>query len=233
MGYKLLLFDADGTLFDFEKAERRAFRNTLEKYKIEGDFSANHKIYEVYNKGVWKDFEDGKITSKELRIKLFRQFLDHLNKAEDSQEMSRYYIKELAKGTDLIDGAEELIKKVAESDNDYEYVIITNGIADVQHPRIMRSKLAGYFKGKIFVSEEVGYPKPDRRYFEGVLKDYSEFQLDEILIIGDSLNSDIKGGVELNIATCWMNPQRHKGTDRLKADYEISQLSELYPLLGL
>lgn len=228
MKYKLLLFDADGTLFDFKIAEKRAFYNTLRHIGITKDFHDYHKVYEVYNLEAWKEFEKGTISSGKLRVKRFQQFLDHFALNYDPMKVSEFYIKQLSFGTDLIDGAYELIESLSQQ---FDMAIITNGIADVQYPRIEESKISEYFKNKIYISEEIGYPKPDKRYFQKVCADFKEINLNEILIIGNSLYSDIKGGNNFGIDACWLNHDQITNDTDITTQFEIRNLVELNDIL--
>lgn len=227
MDIKYTLFDADGTLFDYEHAEMQAFINTLTTFHIKGDIDELHASYKVINYAIWKDFEDHKISAADLRVERFRRFLDKRQLHHDPEEVSKCYISHLAQGTVLIKGADEIIEYLR---NRYSISIITNGLADVQYARINKSVLNGYFDN-IFISEEIGYPKPMKEIFEHVFEVLGNPDKKEVIIIGDSFRSDIVGGRNYGIKTCWYNPKNIENQNGFEADYEIKELKELERIL--
>jgi len=225
MKYKLVLFDADGTLFDFDTAEREAFEETFKEFGVFEDQERLHKVYEIINMAIWRDFEQKKITSKELRIERFRRFFVKENIQIDPVIFSPFYLKRLSEGTHLLPGAQEIINFLFEK---CELALATNGLADVQNPRFAGSELVEYFK-HIFISEEIGHPKPDKEFFQYVFQElpYKESSI----IIGDSLTSDIKGGNDFGIDTCWFNPNKCTNKSRIIPTYEINDLGDLRSIL--
>jgi len=227
MRFKYLLFDADGTLFDYKHAELQAFRNTLMGFHITGNIEELHASYKTINYAIWKDFEEYKISAKELRVERFKRFLAKEQLHHDSKEMSKTYIDNLSEGTMLLDGAKEIINYLH---NDYSVSLITNGLADVQYSRIRNSELKDGFD-HIFISEEIGFPKPLKEIFEHVFKVLGYPQKEEVLIVGDSFRSDIVGGKNYGIKTCWFNPKQFKNENGFEPDYEIRKLLELKIIL--
>lgn len=225
MTYTWLLFDADDTLFDFPKAEANALQSTLAQAGL--PFHAEYfAIYARCNQLVWMQFEHGDVTSQELRTKRFRLFFDEIGASGDPEVVSPLYLHYLGLGADLLPGAEELIFKLK---GRFHLALVTNGIADVQRPRLERSALRDCFE-KIFISEEVGAAKPAKAYFDAVFHEIGNPPKSEVLIIGDSLTSDMRGGVEYGIDTCWYNP--NSKTTNLPVTYEILNLDDLLPLLS-
>ncbi len=224
MKYSWLLFDADDTLFDFPKAETNALRWTLEQsgLPLQPEFAG---LYEKSNRQVWQEFERGQITSQELRVKRFRLFLDAAGLSADPEIVSPLYLRNLALGIDLLEGAEETIRQLKDH---FHLVIVTNGLKEVQRPRIRNSALRDCFEN-VFVSEEMGAAKPSPVFFDAVFQAIGQPPKESVLIIGDSLTSDMRGGVDYGIDTCWYNPQG-KVTD-LPVTYQISRLEELLTLL--
>lgn len=225
MKYKLVLFDADGTLFDFDTAEKEAFEKTFKQLGINENLRQLHKEYEIINMAIWRDFEQKKITSKDLRIERFRRFLNKENLQLDPEMISPIYLKHLSEGTHLLPGAKEIVSFLFEK---CELALATNGLADVQIPRFANSELAEFFPN-IFISEVIGHPKPDNKYFEYVFKKlpYS----DSAIIIGDNLTSDIKGGNDFGIDTCWYNPNKRINESGVIPTFEIIDLKELRSIL--
>ncbi len=225
MKYTWLLFDADDTLFDFPRAEANALRWTLEQSNLSfrPEFFA---IYSRCNQQVWQEFERGEVTALELRVKRFRLFFDEVGMAGDPEAVSPLYLRNLALGADLLPGAEEVIRALR---GRFRLALVTNGLKDVQRPRLERSVLRDSFE-RVFISEEIGAAKPSRDYFEAVFLGIGSPPKESVLLIGDSLTSDMRGGLEYGLDACWYNPSG-KTTD-LPVTYQIARLSELVSLLG-
>lgn len=224
MKYAWLLFDADDTLFDFPRAEANALRWTLEQCSLpfRPEFFA---IYSRCNLQVWKEFERGEVTSLELRVKRFRLFFDETGMTGDPEAVSPLYLRNLALGADLLPGAEEVIRALR---GRFHLALVTNGLKEVQRPRLERSVLRDSFE-RVFISEEIGAAKPSRDYFEAVFRGIGNPPKESVLLIGDSLTSDMRGGLDYGIDTCWYNPSG-KTTD-LPVTYQIARLPELVALL--
>jgi YjjG family noncanonical pyrimidine nucleotidase len=222
--YSWLLFDADDTLFDFPKAEANALKWTLEQAGL--PFAPEFiDLYARFNQQVWKEFERGEVTSLELRVKRFRLFFQDIGLEADPQTISPLYLRNLALGIDLLPGADEVIHTLK---GRYHLAVVTNGLKDVQRPRLENSTLRDCFE-KVFISEEVGAAKPSSAYFEAVFREIGQPPKASVLLIGDSLTSDMRGGLDYGIETCWFNPQG-KDTD-LPVTLQIKQLEELLNLL--
>ena len=222
MKYKHILFDMDGTLFDFEKAEITAFEKTFIQLG-QKELIAKHDLYEEINFSFWKLLEKGRISGAELRIKRFEEFLKSVNCKLDAKIVSEIYIAHLGNGTFLMPNAVEIINYFRL--NNIKLSIITNGLKDVQISRIEKSGLKTNFE-HIFISEIIGVAKPDKRYFDFVTNILSN-KKDELLIVGDSITSDIKGGVDYGIDTVWFNYAKKKNTTRISAKYQIDNLVQL------
>jgi 2-haloacid dehalogenase len=224
--YKWLLFDADGTLFDYDRAEAVALRST---FKVLGlGFEARYaEVYRRINGEIWLDFEAGKITQRRLRTRRFELLFDALGVDCDPGGFSQRYLANLALGTDLIEGAEDVVKSLH---GRVGLLLITNGLADVQRPRFARSTLGHYFS-EVVISEEVGAAKPDPAIFEVAFDKMGFPSKADVLIVGDSLTSDIRGGLDYGIDTCWFNPEAKPTGSGVVAHYEISELRELPAIL--
>ncbi|MEI6289904.1 MAG: YjjG family noncanonical pyrimidine nucleotidase [Chloroflexota bacterium] len=223
--YKWLLFDVDDTLFDFEKTESNALIWTLKDFEIE--FNTSYPpLYAKYNQQVWQEFERGELSALALREKRFRLFFDALSLDIDISAVSRQYLANLARGTDLIEGALEVINYCTAEK--IRVALVTNGLAEVQLPRLKNSKLNNCFE-KIFISEQMGFAKPSIEFFEQVFSNISQPSRSDVMIIGDSISSDIKGGIDFGIDTCWFNQKGSKSD--LPMTYSISKLIELLPIL--
>ena len=227
MKFRYILFDADGTLYDYEHAELRAFRNTMQNFGIDRDIDLLHASYKEINYAIWKDFEEHKITAKELREERFRRFLAKEQLLHDCKKMSETYIDHLSRGTILLDGAIEIIDYVGSK---YSVSLITNGLADVQYSRIRNSEFKDSFE-HIFISEEIGFPKPMKEIFDHVFKILGYPEKGEVLIVGDNFRSDIVGGNNYGISTCWFNPKNLANENGFEPNYEIRELKELKDIL--
>ena len=224
MKYTWLLFDADDTLFDFARAEANALKWTLEQAGL--PFQTEYvQQYAHFNQQVWQEFERGLVTSQELRVKRFRLFFDKTGLEGDIAAVSQLYLRNLALGTDLHEGAHEVVHGLKDY---YHLALVTNGLKDVQRPRLDRSSLHDCFE-HVFISEEIGAAKPAPAFFEAVFTALGQPARENVLIIGDSLSSDILGGVNYGIDTCWCNPQG-RATD-LPVTYQIKRLGELAEIL--
>lgn len=228
MNYKVILFDADETLFDFKKTEREAFKNTMMEFGFDYDESYHFSIYKEINTAIWKELEEGIITQEKLKIERFKRLNDKLNAGFDEEEFSKAYMINLGNGSFLLDGAIELIEDLSSK---YILSIVTNGLTIVQERRVKNSVIAKYFKD-IVISEEVGISKPNPEIFEYALSNIEGVNKNEILMIGDSLSSDIRGGINYGIDTCWFNMHKEKNNSGLIPTYEVSSYKELADLLS-
>lgn len=227
MKYELLIFDADETLFDFKKSERHAFKNTMLEFNIEYDENYHLKVYSDINAAIWKEFENGLITQKELKVERFKRLSHKLNIQFDDFEFSKSYMKYLSYASFLYDDSIDLVESLYK---DFKLFIVTNGLKDVQNNRIRKSIIAKYFED-ILISEEVVVSKPDAKIFELALNSINHINKSKILMVGDSLTSDVQGGINFGIDTCWYNPNKIENNTEIKPTYEISSLNELKNLL--
>lgn len=227
MKYEVLLFDADETLFDFKKSEKQAFENSIKDFNIDYDENYHLKVYEEINKKIWLEFEQGLITQEKLKVERFKRFSKEINIPFDALEFSKAYIKHLANASFLYNDSNRLIEELS---NDYKLAIITNGLKDVQSKRIGQSVIAKYFD-TIVISEEVKVSKPNPKIFQIALNNLNYNDKSKVLMIGDSLTSDIQGGINFGIDTCFINCTRFKNSSSIKPTYEISNLLDLLKLL--
>ena len=199
--YELLLLDADETLFDFRRAEAFA----LEKAFAERGLAATPETvarYDAINKEIWRRLERGEIDQARLKVERFALFFAEAGISLDAADFSELYLEWLGRGSFLLPGAEELCAYLAAK---YRLAIVTNGIAKVQRPRFEASPIRRHF-GAIVISEEVGAAKPQPEIFERACEAMGVFDKSKVLMIGDSLSSDIAGGAAYGIDTCWLNP---------------------------
>lgn len=226
MKYKWLLLDADGTLFDYDSAEARALERTFTELGC-GYEPGFAEAYREINREIWLEFEQAKISQGRLRTRRFELLFRALQLECDPETFSAKYLKALADGSELVDGAETVVRALH---GQVGLVIITNGLQDVQRPRFAKSAISGCF-AEIIISEEVGAAKPDKEIFDVAFERMNQPRKEEVLIVGDSLSSDIRGGNNYGIDTCWFNPGRKPRELDVEIDYEIADLSELLSLV--
>jgi len=224
--YSLILLDADETLFDFRKAEEYAFAKSFAEYGLEPTENAYH-AYDEINTALWRRLEKGEIDQKSLRVERFRLLFERLGLDKDATRVSDAYVAWLSKASFLLDGAEELCSYLYEK---YELVILSNGITEVQRGRLALSPIRRYISNLI-VSEEEGCAKPDTAIFERALAHAGLFDKSKTLMIGDSLSSDIQGGVNFGIDTCWINWSGAPNNTDLRPTYEVRKLADLRAIL--
>lgn len=222
MKYDWLLFDADGTLFDFEKAESEALAGTFAAYgyPFNGRTTA---LYHDVNSQIWREFEQGVISQDALRSERFARLFERLNLDSDPHKFSDLYEQNLGMGSYLLPGAEELL---AELNGHFQLLLITNGITNVQRPRLAGSTIKDTFS-QVIISGEVGFAKPDPQIFDAAFAAMGYPPKKHCLIIGDSLSSDIRGGLNYGIDTCWYNPNSQSAEPSLLPTYEINQLGQI------
>lgn len=229
--YDYLFFDLDNTLLDYDQAEDMALTSTFREFNCMDDLESLKTIYNKINLQYWRAFEDKRIKLNDLKIARFRDLIKAIPSLQhlDAQTCSESYLDHLSEQVHLIPG---VIKVLEALHNRYKMCLVTNGIARVQHRRIHKSGFDKYFK-EVFISEEIGYSKPDRAFFSHAIHKLGNPSPDKVLIIGDNLFSDIVGGMKAGFAGCWYNPKNSEDTSEISPTYIISQLSELINILTL
>jgi len=227
MSYSLFLFDADDTLFDFQVSERSSFAATLDRLRIDLPWKDVYASYKTHGLKLWRQLECGEITKDFLKTERFKlTFGDHKIEASE-QEASDVYLNLLAENVHLIDGAREICEFLARKG---ELAIITNGMDTVQRRRLENSGLAPHISF-MAVSEECGFAKPDRRFFEYTCQRAKNFSPSATLMIGDRVEADIDGAHDFGLDACWFNPGALKSTAKRAPKFEIRDLSELRKLV--
>lgn len=216
--YELVLLDADGTLFDYEKAEAFALKNMLEYFNVL--YSENMlRMYKQKNDAIWKEFENKKIDAESLKSERFRRFFETAHIDADHREAGKKYLDFLRQADFQFDQSLEAMKYLKSR---YKIVIITNGLTYVQEKRIGESDLMK-FADSLIISESIGIPKPYKGIFDSAFASVSHSDRDSSIIIGDSFSSDIMGGINYGIDTCWISAGRNYNYD-IKPDYIIEHI---------
>ena len=223
---RYVLFDVDDTLLDFGKAEAAAIRKTFERIGIPVTDELIRRYSEI-NAQQWSRFEKGEITREKLLTERFDILFSELGINVPSEMAQASYEYLLGIGHYFVDGAGELLEALKDK---YELYIVSNGNASVQDRRLKSAGIIPYFKD-IFISERVGFNKPSAEFFEACFERIPGFEKDKAVIVGDRLSSDILGGINAGVRTCWFNPRGDAPDPDIPADYEIKHLGELPALL--
>jgi 2-haloacid dehalogenase len=230
--YQWLLFDADGTLFNFDRVEALALEHAFTGCGVVYDPEYLAPFRRIQAE-LWQAVERGQLTSGQVRVERFERLLAglalHGGATPAAEQMSALFLRYLAEGAELMDGAREVL---AALHGRYRLALVTNGATEVQQPRLELSGLRPYFAG-VFISEAVGAAKPSRAYFDAVFTRLAHPPRAAVLMIGDSWSADITGAHAYGLDTCWFNPARRPRPDGIAITYEITGLRELMPLLGI
>ena len=223
---EFLFLDLDDTILDFHKAERIAIAKTIRDFGVEPTEEVLGR-YHVINKWHWEQLELGKLTRAEVLENRFKVLFGELGVEVDATACARAYEKNLSIGHYFLPGAEEAVDSLSKK---YRLFLASNGTASVQKGRMTSANLYRFFE-KVFVSQEIGHNKPSKAYFDACFAQIPDFDPKKAMIVGDSLSSDIKGGIQAGIATVWVNPNHLPANPAIPADYEIEALSQLEALL--
>lgn len=223
---EFLFLDLDDTILDFKMAERLAIPKTLSAFGVNVTDELLAR-YHAINKTCWEMLERGELTREEVGTRRFALIFAQEGVEGDAEACNDLYLKNLAIGHYFLPGAEETVQRLSKKCRLY---IASNGTASVQEGRMTSAKLYPYFE-KVFISEHLGANKPSKEFFDRSFAQIPDFDPKKALIVGDSLTSDILGGINAGIATCWVNPQHKPGKPEITPDYEIEGLHQLEELL--
>ena len=224
--YEFLFLDLDDTILDFHKAERIAIGKTITEFGVEPTEEILN-LYHHINKAHWEMLERGELTREQVLVNRFGVLFERLGVSVDAPKCAKAYEKNLSMGHWFLPGAEEAVEYLSKR---YRLFLASNGTAVVQKGRMTSANLYRFFE-KVFVSQEIGHNKPSKAYFDGCFSQIEGFDPKKAIIVGDSLTSDILGGNNAGIATCWVNPSHAPLKEGIRVDYEIEALSQLPALL--
>lgn len=233
MEFKLLLFDLDNTLFDFDKSQEQALQYTLDQIDHPFDLSTLQQFRSI-NSRLWTEHELGNVTKEYIYNKRFSELLrSRASESINLKTINKLFLNKLASSYIPIEGAEMICKNLS---SHYATAIITNGDSSTQRKRLKDSGFDQYFDF-IVISDEVGFAKPDKRIFQAAIDLHSRnTRAEQALIIGDSFTADIMGGKSFGMKTCWYNPNKHPCPAlNWRPDFTVSrlaQLSEIVPILN-
>lgn len=227
--YKVILWDLDQTLLNFDLAMDYALRAVFAQHGLE----INEEIaarYEAINRSYWLKLESGELTKEQVTVGRFRTLFEERGITHVTpEEVNADYQLELGNVFFYIDGAKELVTQLKE--RGYRQYVLTNGVNATQASKMKRSGLDRIIDG-VFVSEVIGYPKPMKEFYDACFAALSDVKRNECIMVGDSLTSDMRGAQNAGIASCWFNPEKKEKDVDVRTDYEISSLKELIPILG-
>lgn len=221
-----IFFDLDDTLLDFGKAERVAVVKAFRQVGLTPD-EAFLREYSEINQAQWRRMERGETTREALLVDRFNILFRRHGIAVPGSVCEDYYRQYLAIGHYFIDGAEALLAALAPK---YPLYLASNGVAATQYSRLKSAGIGHYFQ-KIFISEDTGYHKPEKEYFQYCFRAMGDPDPSTLLMVGDSLSSDILGGKNAGMQTCWFNPQHLTCPMDCKPDFEVHHLLEILNIL--
>ena len=222
---EFLFLDLDDTILDFHKAERLANSKTFRSFGLEPTDQVLQRYHEI-NIRHWQMLERGELTREEVLVNRFGALFQEKGIDVDPELCARTYEHNLGIGHYFLPGAEETVKSLHRK---YRLFLASNGTASVQHSRMTSAGLYPYFE-QVFISQKIGYNKPSREYFDACYDMIPGFDPEKALMVGDSLSSDILGGINGGMKTCWVNP-RHEKAEKIVPDYEIESITQLEKLL--
>lgn len=227
--FTTIFWDVDGTLLDFDYAQRRALKICFRSIGRELTEEIRYR-YEEINHAYWKKMELGEITKEELLVARFRDLFREVGIDDVNPEnFNRDYLENLSSIYEYKDDSLTICKSLHGRVKQY---VVTNAVAASQRRKLKLSGLADVMDG-FFISEEIGAPKPQKAFFDYCLEHIEEKDKSRILIVGDTLSSDIKGGINAGIATCWYRPDEAENPTDMTPDYEMSDLHRIYDILGV
>lgn len=227
MKYNTILLDFDDTLVDFYDAEDKAFHNMAKHYH-HYPTAEDFQFFKQINQAHQEAFQKNKLTKDEVLSHRFIEYFNHYGIEVDGKQADVTFRDELAKAPiKHFDSTLETIDRLAQNNKLY---IVTNGVTDTQKRRIAQLQFKDIFDG-VFISEETGYQKPMIEFFDYVFEKIGKDKRKSTIIVGDSLTSDVLGGKNAGIATCWFNVRNKKNNSGINPDYEIKSLRELVDLI--
>lgn len=226
MNYKVIIIDLDNTLIDFDTMEVKSLTESLEAFDVTVDKDMISDYIQI-NQGLWENLEKGEYTKAEILVKRFERFFKQYDLSLSPEEMNRSYLSNMANHVHMLDGAQALLDHVK---GKAHIICMTNGVQSAQHTKMEKAKLYPYFD-HVIVSDVVGVHKPDVGIFNHMITLIGDHQKEDMIIIGDSLTSDIKGGNNFGIKTVWYNPKSKVNVQNEPVDYEIKSLTELMDIL--
>ncbi|QUX95942.1 noncanonical pyrimidine nucleotidase, YjjG family [Marinomonas sp. CT5] len=219
MKYKWIIFDADETLFHFDNFA--GLKHMFAKHDIAFE-KQDYDEYQTVNKQLWVEYQNNQITAEQLQTRRFKLWSDRLKISP--KDLNKQFLESMAEICQTLPGATELVKYLF--DNNVRMAIITNGFVQLQQIRLERTGMLPYFS-PVVISELVGVAKPHPTIFQHALVQMGNPDKDKILMVGDTLESDIVGGINFGIDTCWLNHHNKTHPKEITPTFQIRSLDEL------
>ena len=223
---KNVFLDLDDTILDFHAAEKVALSDTFREMGIEPTEKLLGRYGEI-NRSCWQKLERRELTRSEVLHERFRILYGEIGSPANAERTQAIYEYRLSLEHPFMEGGRELLDALY---GKYRLYLASNGTASVQDRRIRDTGIGPYFDG-IFISQRVGYDKPSREFFDACFNSEPNILPEESIIVGDSLTSDVKGGRDYGMITCYFNPRGKENCTDIVPDYEIRALNELPDLL--
>lgn len=227
--YKAVLLDIDDTILDFQANEHESLKAVFSHYHIPFN-EENIQLYQSINRQLWSQYENGEIDREQIFENRYSHFFNELGVEYDGKEADELYRNYLNEGHQIIPNSQWLLESLKK--HHYLIYAATNGVKDTQYRRLRDAGYLPYFDG-LYISEEIGFQKPDGRFFDSIFQSNSKLNMDETVMIGDSLFSDIRGGSSYGLDTIWFNPRHVPNETDIHPKYEIDDLTELKQYLDL
>lgn len=225
--FPVVFFDLDHTLFDFEASKRAAFEHALNESGIT-EWEPLLPVLSSVERPLWHALEAGELTLSTLNNDRFGGLVEHADLDVDPAPLAASYLKWLGRSGGLLDGARELLDDLAST---HTLAMLSNGYSSVQRARLANFELGQYFES-VTISDEIGWAKPDKRFFDHALEQAGNPPRDSILMVGDNLRSDITGASAAGLATCWYNPDGAPVTvDQEHVTFEVGHLDQVGELV--
>lgn len=225
---KIILWDIDATLLDFLKSENMALKKAFAHFGLGECTDSTVAEYSAINQSYWNRLETGELTKEQVLVGRFEEFLNVKGFCDvDANEFCEFYELSLPDCVEFMGNAESVIKTLSKT---YMQYAVTNGAKAVQEKKLAVSGIEKILNG-VYISDDVGFAKPSKEFFDVVLKNIPSVNTDEIMIVGDSLTSDIKGGNNMGFKTCWFNPHNLPLSNGYSVDYQIDNIDSIFDVL--
>ena len=241
--YKAVFIDWDDTIGDFLGAAKLALQDMYEKYNLSEYFASFEEfflLYKPHNIELWDKYGKDLVTKEYLSFDRFFFPLMHGSRVGErlkvkgerqrvaalAEQLSEDFLNMTTARFSLLEGAEELVRYLAAK---YPLTVVTNGFVEVQYEKFDKSGLRDCF-AHIVLSEEVGCQKPNPRIFEEALR-MNSLQAEDVVMIGDSWNSDIQGAINAGIDQIWIRKSKDPIPVEQSATYYVNTLDEIMDIL--
>lgn len=224
-----ILWDVDATLLDFHAAERAAILKLFQEFELGECTDEMLRRYSLINRGYWERLEKGELTREQVLVGRFREFFEKEGlDVSAAPAFNEAYQSSLGDTIVYRDDSYKIVESLRGKVKQY---VVSNGTVVAQEKKLRLSGLGELMDG-VFLSEDLGVEKPNAAFFDKVFASIGEIDRENVMIVGDSLTSDIQGGNNAGILTCWYNPGQAPQNDEVHVDYEITNLHEVYEILN-